>query len=264
MTSCYESINYLCSDEIFKGSVDDITNAVVKLYSKDNYCGESVDVPADKNIDNFNAYSRWAVKFGDKTRSVQWLIPEGWSLALYDDDEHKDTKFLLDGNGKPQGIKSLKDFAEKASSSRWEVSSRSDITKPEESWVILYDDVGMKDRQLTINFKKDIPDFNHVTSDDDEQGFDDKPSSAKYQIAPGWKAVLYDDNSCDGNKITFEGDGKYHEIEKIQGVKGSSLCWERSSNPGSSVPIIDIKDSWVTLYDDDNYSDRKVEFTFEL
>ncbi len=57
--------------------------------------------------------------FNDKTSSVRWRLPVGMSVELFDDDNFRDTRKVLVGNGNVQQISNLGGFGDKVSSMRF-------------------------------------------------------------------------------------------------------------------------------------------------
>ncbi|MGE3166674.1 MAG: hypothetical protein AB7O52_17365 [Planctomycetota bacterium] len=100
----------------------------------------------------------------------------------------------------------------------------------DEAYIILYDDKDFRDRQLTIRYPDAPADFDQVRSDDNKRGFEDKPSSAKWSIPKGWKAVLFKDKNCDGDRYELKGTGKEETNADLGGFgdNTSSVCWERA------------------------------------
>ncbi len=104
-----------------------------------------------------------------------------------------------------------------------------------QAWVELYDDKGFKDRRLTIRYLEHpagVPDFKKIKSDDGKKGFGDKASAAKWQIPPGWQAVIHDDQNFKDSRLELVGTGRVHEMADFGSFsdKGSSMRWERVPN----------------------------------
>ena len=104
-----------------------------------------------------------------------------------------------------------------------------DITNISEAWVELYDDKAFADRKLTIRHPNNVANMKDATSDDGKEGFNDKASSAKWQIPTGWQAVLFDDADFKDSRLELVGTGRV-EVNPDFGSfsdKCTSLRWEQ-------------------------------------
>ena len=93
-------------------------------------------------------------------------------------------------------------------------------------YVRLYDDAGFTDRSLTIRFGRDIGNMHYISSDDGKSGFNDKASSVKYSVPPGWQAVLYENDNYSKRGYALKGAGSIPDLGYF-GDKCSSVRWER-------------------------------------
>ncbi len=102
--------------------------------------------------------------------------------------------------------------------------------KPSRSsgYVRLYDDAGFTDRILTVPFGRDIGNMHYVKSNDGKDGFNDKASSVKYSVPPGWQAILYENNNYAKRGYALKGSGSIPDLGYF-GDKCSSIRWERAS-----------------------------------
>ncbi len=105
-------------------------------------------------------------------------------------------------------------------------SSDKPAGKPK-GWVRLYDDKGFTDRQLTIGFGRNIGNFHNISSDDGKSGFNDKASAVKFNVPPGWKAVLYENSNYSKRAYPLKGRGAIADLGYF-GDKASSIRWERN------------------------------------
>ncbi len=99
----------------------------VELFDDVNFRDRSIKVNyrdrALYELSNFNNLDG----FNDKTSSVRWRLPVGMSVELYDDDNFRDTRKVLVGNGNIQQISNLGGFGDKVSSMRFVGTDRSSI-----------------------------------------------------------------------------------------------------------------------------------------
>jgi hypothetical protein len=104
-----------------------------------------------------------------------------------------------------------------------------EITNITEAWLELYDDKAFADRRLTIRYPNEVANMKDVTSDDGKEGFNDKASSAKWQIPTGWQAVLFDDTNFKDGRFILVGTGRVEENPDFGAFsdKCSSLRWEQ-------------------------------------
>jgi hypothetical protein len=96
-------------------------------------------------------------------------------------------------------------------------------------YVRLYDDAGFTDRILTVRFGRDIGNMHYVSSDDGKSGFNDKASSVKWSVPPGWQAVLYENNNYAKRGYVLKGSGSVPDLGYF-GDKCSSIRWERAGD----------------------------------
>lgn len=94
-------------------------------------------------------------------------------------------------------------------------------------FVRLYDDAGFTDRILTVRFGRDIGNMHYVNSDDGKAGFNDKASSVKWSVPPGWQAVLYENDNYSKRGYSLKGSGSVPDLGYF-GDKCSSIRWERA------------------------------------
>jgi hypothetical protein len=95
-------------------------------------------------------------------------------------------------------------------------------------YVKLWDDAGFTDRSLTVHFGRDIGNMRNVNSDDGKSGFNDKCSSVKWSVPPGWQAVLYENDNYSKRGYVLKGTGSVPDLGYF-GDKTSSLRWEKAS-----------------------------------
>jgi len=99
--------------------------------------------------------------------------------------------------------------------------SPSEITT-KDSWVTLYEDDNFRGRQITFNIDGNFANFHDIN-------FDNKASSAKWNIAVGHKAILFGDRNYKGSQLEFVGNGQEQSIADFKtrkvGDQGSSLKW---------------------------------------
>lgn len=108
-------------------------------------------------------------------------------------------------------------------------NNMANITNIAEAWVELYDDKAYGDRKLTIRYPATIEDMKDATSDDGKAGFNDKASSAKWQIPAGWQAVLFDDTNHKDSRCELIGTGGVEANPDLGSFsdKCSSIRWEQ-------------------------------------
>jgi len=247
--------------------IDSINEAYVTLYDDKNFKDRKFTIKYDNNPTDFDKVKSDDGKlgFGDKTSSIRWQIPKGYKCVLYDDSGYRDRYIeLLPNNGVYQEIRDLdaNDFGDKTSSVKWFRTSPPKITNVGDAYVDLFDDTYFKDRQLTLKYGNSPTNFDNISSDDGKKGFGDKASSVRWQIPKGYKCVLYDDNGYRDRKIELVGNGLLQEIKDLDtknfGDKTSSAKWLRDSPP----KIKDVRDAYVELFDDNNFSDRQLTLKY--
>ncbi len=93
----------------------------------------------------------------------------------------------------------------------------------------LFDDKSFKDRVLVVKSKEDQPDLDKAVTEDGKKGFEDKASSARFQIPKGWKLVLFDDKNYKDSGLELKGTGKVVENSDFGSFsdKASSYRWEQ-------------------------------------
>jgi hypothetical protein len=92
-------------------------------------------------------------------------------------------------------------------------------------FVQFFDDKDFKGTALTVKLGTDVPDMAKVATDDGKNGFNDRASSAKYQVPAGWQAVIYDDANFQKRIYVLMGNGEMRDLSKAAD-KCSSLRWE--------------------------------------
>lgn len=243
--------------------VTSMDQAWVEFYEDDGHRGRRVRLTGGQDVDDFDnvASDDGQQGFGDLTSSLRWQIPAGHKLVLYDDNGHRDRSITLEGRqGQLQEIADLKasDFGDKTSSARWMATAPPPVTRIEDAYVELFDDVGFGDRKARIAGRVDVANFDRLASEGGQVGFGDKTSSIRWQIPPGWTFVLHDDADFKDRSIKLEGgDGKLREIRDLDaedfGDKASSGRWLASS----PAPVTRLEDAYVELYDDTGFADRR-------
>jgi hypothetical protein len=106
----------------------------------------------------------------------------------------------------------------------WVVLSRR-ASAQEHGFVQFFEDKEFKGSAVTIKSGTDIPDMKKAVTDDGKSGFNDKAASAKYQVPPGWQAVLYDEANFQKRVYVLMGSGEVKDFSKADG-KCSSFRWE--------------------------------------
>lgn len=98
-------------------------------------------------------------------------------------------------------------------------------TELKKAWVKIWEHDTYKGRSKKFVYEQNIVNFHSIN-------FDNKGSSAKWNIPIGYRAVLYGDNTYNGSQLIFEGTGKEQKIANFEnhnvGDQGSSLIWEKS------------------------------------
>ncbi len=141
--------------------------------------------------------------------------------------------------------------------------TRPTITNIGDAVVTLYEGVGFNDRKLTLNYNNmEISNLGNAQSDDGKLGFNDKASSMTWQIPYGYEMVIYEDNRFEKPIHELVGDGEFKEVVNLskEGIndKASSIRWFRTSPPVITNP----RDAFVELYDDNNFSDRRLTIRY--
>jgi len=95
---------------------------------------------------------------------------------------------------------------------------------PEGGYVQLFANKDLKGSAMMV--KADIPDMKTAVTDDGKKGFDDRASSAKYDIPAGWEVVLYADANYQKRVYVLKGAGEAKDLSKGED-KISSLRWEQ-------------------------------------
>lgn len=95
---------------------------------------------------------------------------------------------------------------------------------PEGAYVQLFGNKDMKGSAVMV--KDDVPDMKSVVTDDGKKGFDDRSSSAKYDVPAGWEVVLYADANYQKRVNVLKGTGEVKDLSKGED-KISSLRWEQ-------------------------------------
>ncbi len=102
--------------------ITDINQAWVELYDDKAYRDRKLTIRHPNVVTNFNheTSDNGEKGFGDKASSAKWQIPKGWQGVLFDDADHKDSRFALVGTGRVEENPDLGSFSDKTSSFRWE------------------------------------------------------------------------------------------------------------------------------------------------
>ena len=95
-----------------------------------------------------------------------------------------------------------------------------------DGFIHLFDDKDFKGSEVTVNVGTDIPDMKEFATVDGKKGFNDRASSAKYQVPDGWEAVLYDDANFQQRIYVLKGTGELKDLSKAMD-KVSSVRWEQ-------------------------------------
>lgn len=90
----------------------------------------------------------------------------------------------------------------------------------QQAWVQLYDEDHHSGRMLVISGGTDYANLNDAVE------FEDKPTSAKWNIPQGWKCVLYEGRDYKGKAYALTGVEEELNIEDF-GDQVSSLRWEK-------------------------------------
>ena len=86
-----------------------------------------------------------------------------------------------------------------------------------DAWVLLFDDKNYGDRNIRIKYREDVPDMH-------KKDFNDKASSAQWEIPPGWSFVLYSDTNYKDRHYYLRGTGQKEEDGALPSC--SSGRWE--------------------------------------
>lgn len=94
---------------------------------------------------------------------------------------------------------------------------RSSCPSINDAWVELYDDSGFQDRSLMIDYVDRT--LENESNYDAFEGFEDKTSSARWCIPPGWRYRLFaDKNACGGSFRDLVGNGFVQSISNFSDI----------------------------------------------
>jgi len=126
------------------------------------------------------------------------------------------------------------------------------ISAVADSWVELYDDRDYGDRSIIAEYRdRNLRNYDNY---DEVDGFEDKASSVKWMIAPGWQYLLFEDKSREGSMSQL---GSNQGILQSQSDLGG---WSDkvSSSKWAKENIANIADAWVEIFDNDNFKKRRI------
>lgn len=99
-------------------------------------------------------------------------------------------------------------------------------TSINKAFVELYDDTGWTDRSIVLDYADRLAE--NVENFDRFEGFEDKASSARWCIPPGWRLRLYEDKSpCGGSTRDLTGRGGMNLGPVGWGDEVSCVRWIR-------------------------------------
>lgn len=90
----------------------------------------------------------------------------------------------------------------------------------QQAWVQLYDNDHHSGRMLVVSGGTDYANLKDAVE------FEDKPTSAKWNIPQGWRCVLYEGSDYKGKAYPLKGVGENPNVGDFGG-EVSSLRWER-------------------------------------
>lgn len=95
-----------------------------------------------------------------------------------------------------------------------------------DGFIQFYDDKDFKGSEVLINAGTDVTDMKEAVTVDGKKGFNDRASSAKYDVPSGLEAVLYDDANFQKRIYVLKGTGELKDLSKAMD-KVSSVRWEQ-------------------------------------
>ncbi len=112
------------------GQINSPQSAFVRLYEGESFSGRRATVQWSQDLPNFRDMftDEGRQGFDNSSRSVRWLIPEGWICILYRNPDFGGETVELRGTGRMESLSELKDFARQASSLRWVQDRGASIT----------------------------------------------------------------------------------------------------------------------------------------
>ncbi|MGB1017324.1 MAG: hypothetical protein ACPG4T_24515, partial [Nannocystaceae bacterium] len=120
-------------------------------------------------------------------------------------------------------------------------------------WVELYDDVGLRDRSVMIDYidrrARDYSDYDCI------EGFEDKTSSAKWLLPADWHFLLFEHKNFKGRMLKLSGNG---QVRLLNQLKNRNWNDKVSSSRFAKVKISSLNEAWVELYDDNTFRDRRM------
>lgn len=103
-------------------SNDPCAGASARIYEEAGFSGRRLTITYPTELASFRqaGADSGAGNVDDRVSSVQWSIPAGCRLVLYEDENFRGTRFQLIGSGREEQNSNLGAFNDRASSSRWE------------------------------------------------------------------------------------------------------------------------------------------------
>ena len=101
---------------------DPCAGAWARLYEDAGFSGQRLTITYPTELASFRQVGTdsGAGNLNDRVSSVQWSIPTGCRLVLYQDENFRGTRFQLIGSGREEQNSNLGAFNDQASSARWE------------------------------------------------------------------------------------------------------------------------------------------------
>ena len=103
-------------------SSDPCAGAWARLYEDAGFSGQRLTITYPSEFASLRqaATDSGSGNLNDRVSSVQWSIPTGCRLVLYQDESFRSTRFQLIGSGREEQNANLGAFNDQASSGRWE------------------------------------------------------------------------------------------------------------------------------------------------
>jgi hypothetical protein len=177
--------------DLFRLDIDGTSKAIslTKVAKKHMYCG-------------FNGTNHCNL---DAAAGVS--VAPDQSLLLYATEHDNDGPIYTGGSmGGASGSIKLEEFRPNP--------HRSTCTSIDDAWVELFDDSGLQDRSLMVDYVDRI--LENESNYDSFEGFEDKTSSVRWCIPVGWRYRLYaDKNPCGGSYKDLVGNGAVQTLSNL-------------------------------------------------
>jgi PAS domain-containing protein len=203
-------------------TLSDIQHGWVELYDG-AFQGKSLRIDyVDRRLRDYADYSR-VEDFGDDPSSAKWRLPAGWQCLLFEHAHYKGRKTVLMGDG---SIRRLDlgpiGWDNRVSSSRF---VRETIVSDGEAWIELFDDDRFRDRRLSVAGTTGglFRDYGDITVEG-QRGFNDKVSSARWQLPVGRTYRLYQHDGYRGRTLDLHGSGRVEEIADLDDYNFGDEC----------------------------------------